>query len=60
MLVDAERGFETGLDVGGGLGMDGFEFEDDGVGAVIISDGVLTGVLGPAPTTVDVMTATST
>jgi hypothetical protein len=39
--------------------MDGFEFEDNGVGAVIVSDGVLIGVLGSAPTTVDVMTATS-
>lgn len=49
MLVDAE----------GGFGMEGFEFEDNGVGAVIVSDGVLTGVLGPAPTMFDVMTATS-
>ena len=60
MLVDAEGGFDIGLDVGGGFGFDvvgGFEFEDNGVGAVIVSNRVLTGVLGPAPTTVDVVMA---
>ena len=59
ILVDAKGGFEIGPDVGAGFGMEGFEFEDNGVGAVIISDGILTGVLGPAPTTVEVMTAIS-
>jgi len=60
VLVDAEGGFDIGLNVGGGFGFDvvrGFEFEDNGIGAVIVSNGVLTGVLGPAPTTVDVVMA---
>jgi len=62
-LVDAERGFGIGLDVGGKFGIDtvvgGFERED-GVGTVIITDGVLIGVLGPAPMTVDVVMAKPT
>lgn len=57
--MDAEDGFEIRLDVGGRFGMDGFEFEDDGVGTVTISDGIFTRVLGPTPTMVDVTTATS-
>jgi len=60
VLVDAEGGFDIGLDVGGGFGFDvvgEFEFEDNGIGAVIVSNGVLTRVLGPAPTTVDVVMA---
>ena len=34
--------------------MDGFEFEAEGLGAVTMSNGVLTGVVGPAPTTAEV------